>query len=335
MNGRARQAKWTLLIGAGVGLAVAAAIVVVLRTNTTGEQGSAPDEGFVYDLKPLAKTDPKLVLYEETGTITTGFKEPRAVAVDGEGRVYVAGDKAVSVFRGHDADVADFRRIALGASPHCLAIANGGTLYIGMNQHVEVYDAKGERKAVWESLGDDAVLTSIAVAGGDVFVADAGNRVVVRYDTSGKVLGRIGRKDESRNISGLLVPSPYLDVAIGREGLLWVANPGRFRLEAYTAGGDLEIWWGKSSSSQIEGFCGCCNPSNFAILPDGKFVTAEEGLPRVKIYKADGTFEGVVAGTESFAEGTVGLDVAADSHGCILVLDPPRRIVHIYTRIGK
>ncbi|MBM3243119.1 hypothetical protein FJZ31_43220, partial [Candidatus Poribacteria bacterium] len=47
-------------------------------------------------------------------------------------------------------------------------------------------------------------------------------------------------------------------------------------------------------SMDIDGFCGCCNPVNFAMLPDGRFVTCEKGLPRVKIYDADGTFSGVV-----------------------------------------
>ena len=49
----------------------------------------------------------------------------------------------------------------------------------------------GKPAGSWGSLGDRAVLTSIALAEDDVFAADAGNAVVVRYDTSGKIVGRM------------------------------------------------------------------------------------------------------------------------------------------------
>ena len=34
-------------------------------------------------------------------------------------------------------------------------------------------------------------------------------------------------------------------------------------------------------------FFGCCNPAQLAVLPDGRFVTAEKGIPRVKIYSRE------------------------------------------------
>ena len=117
----------------------------------------------------------------------------------------------------------------------------------------------------------------------NVFAADAGNRVVLRYDKSGKLAGRIGEKNKERNIPGLIIPSPYLGVVLAPDGLLRVNNTGRHRVEAYTVNGDLESSWGKPSNA-IEGFCGCCNPIGLALLPDGRYVTCEKGLPRVKVY---------------------------------------------------
>jgi hypothetical protein len=255
----------------------------------------------------------------------------------------VAGDKAIRVF---DKDGRRDSEIELGDAPGCLALhderefATLGdsvvllgdlTIYVGMKDHVEVYDIKGAHKASWESLGPKAVITSVAAAEGSVFVADAGSRLVVRYDTSGKIIARIGREDPERSIYGFIVPSAYFDLAVGPDGLLWVANPGRHRLEAWTFDGDLEHWWGKPSP-RIEGFCGCCNPSHFAFLPDGRFVTSEKGLPRVKVYSPDGEFVSVVAGPEDFAEGTVGIDLATDADGRILVLDPSTRSVKVFVR---
>ena len=212
-----------------------------------------------------------------------------------------------------------------------------------MKDHIEVYDTGGARKARWESAGTNAVFTSVAVFGDYVFVANAGGRVVLRYDSSGKLIDRIGERDQAKNIPGIIVVGPYFDLAVASDGLLRVANPGSQSMEAYTFDGDLELSWGKASNL-IDGFAGCHNPVNFAILPDGRFVTCEIGLPRVKIYSADGVFESVVAGAELFPkseeplilEGKAdfrnrGLDVAVDSQGRILVLDPGEKLVRIFT----
>jgi hypothetical protein len=82
----------------------------------------------------------------------------------------------------------------------------------------------------------------------------------------------------------------------------------------------------------LDGFCGCCNPSHLALTPDGKFITSEKGLPRVKVYDRAGRFECVVAGPDRFARDTVGLDVAVDSTGRILVLDPAAGAVRVFEK---
>jgi hypothetical protein len=61
-------------------------------------------------------------------------------------------------------------------------------------------------------------------------------------------------------------------------------------------------------------------------------VTSEKGIPRVKVYRADGTFECVVAGAESFKNDEVGLDVAAARDGRIYVLDPADKTVRVFVR---
>ncbi len=228
--------------------------------------------------------------------------EPRAVAVGPDDHIFVAGDKTIAVF---DAEGKKLKTIELEQEPHCLAVAkvehaSPGRLYVGMKDHVEVYDADGRRQSVWPSPGKRSVLTSIAVGDEDVFAADAGSLVVWHYDRNGKVLGQIGRRDPSRNIPGFVVPSPYFDVAIAPDGLLRVANPGIHQIEAFTFDGNLELSWGKRGMG-IKAFCGCCNPSNIAILGDGRIVTAEKGMPRVKVYSPTGEFECVVVGPSVLA----------------------------------
>src|SRR6185369_16684319 len=127
-----------------------------------------------------------------------------------------------------------------------------------------------------ESPGKKTWITGLTVSDKELFAADSGNRCVLRYDRSGKLLARLGEKNKERNVRGLIVPSPYLDVAIGKDGLLRVNNPGRHCVELYTTTGEFELFWGKPSAA-TEGFCGCCNPIALVMLPDGRCVTAEKG----------------------------------------------------------
>ena len=323
--------KEGIAIAAVLLLAIGAAVVAGLLADPTGRRGSGLGKEFSYDLEELRKTPPELIRYDETGRIETGFREARGVALGPEGRIYVAGDGAVRVFDGDGERLAE---IESEGSPRCLAVAGDGTVYVGTKDRVEVYGSEGARKAAWDGPGPDCVFTSVAVSGSDVFVADAGNRVVLRYDASGALIGRIGERDEEGGIPGFVVPSPYFDLAVAAGGILWVANPGRHLVEAYTFDGEPISSWGRPSV-RITGFCGCCNPTNFALFPDGRFVTSEKGLPRVKVYDAGGEFECVVAGTELFAEGTVGLDLAVDPRERILVLDPVAKSVRVFEARGK
>ena len=345
-----------LLIGIVVILAIIVAIFALARLDVTGSKGSGLSDQFVYDVKDLAKIDPNLILYEETGPpISTGFTNACGLAVGPQGSIYVAGDRAIRRFSESGQILTE---IELADTPGCLTITDDGKIYIGIKEHVEIYDRGGKRLTGWQSLGDNAVLTSIAVSKDDVFVADAGNRIVLRYDMTGKLLNRIGQKDPQRDIPGFVIPSPYFDLAVAHDGLLRVTNPGRHRIEAYTFDGDLEFWWGNSCfrrndvtpakagvSSDLQDFCGCCNPVNFAILDDGSFVTCEKGLTRVKIYSREGVFVGIVAGTEQLLEGGAarigmlpgqrqagGFDVAVDSRGRIFVLDTIKNTVRIFAR---
>ncbi|HUU91123.1 MAG TPA: NHL repeat-containing protein [Phycisphaerae bacterium] len=283
---------------------------------------------FTYDLSELRKVDPTLVHYKQTGSVPTGMAKPRGIAVGADGRLFVAGEGGVRIFDAAGKPVAPFET---GGEPHCIAVGKTGTVYVGMKDHVEVYDASGKRAAAWNGLGERAYVTSLAVGEAYVFVADAGNRVLLRYDLSGKLLNRIGEADEAKHAPGLIVPSPYFDVALGPKGMLWLVNPGRRRVECYTYEGAFRFAWGEFSM-KIEGFCGCCNPTHLAIDRQGNFITSEKGLPRVKVYDDEGNFTSVVAAPADFADGAVGLDVAVDTKGRILVLDPKRGDVRIFAK---
>ena len=300
-------------------------------TGLAARSGAAEQKGanpFAYDLSRLQKTDPKLINYEEVGRWRCTRKEPRQIASGSIGLLYVCAGNYITVFSPEGVPGLE---IALTDAACSVAAAEDGTIYAGLRDHIEVFDTKGERRATWAVSDRKSWLTSLAVGASDVFAADSGKRVVLRYDKSGKLVGRIGGKDATRNVPGFIVPSPYLQVAICSDGLLRVNNPGRHRIESYTFDGDFEGAWGNPTAA-IEGFCGCCNPIAIGLLSDGRFVTGEKGLPRVKIYNSTGTFESVVSGAESFPENARacsglndcahgGLALAVDSRGRIFILD--------------
>jgi hypothetical protein len=81
---------------------------------------------------------------------------------------------------------------------------------------------------------------------------------------------------------------------------------------------------------QTEGFSGCCNPAHFTFLPDGRFVTSEKGLVRIKTYKPSGEFEGVVAAPSKFKNEGEAPDIAADSNGNIYALDFDKKMIRVF-----
>jgi hypothetical protein len=313
----------------GVGGAVVGAAGWSAGANTA-RAAAAAENPYAYDVEKYRKVDPKLVHYEKVGQFRCPHPEPRRMAVGSDGLIYIAAAKVVCVL---DPQGVRLRDLVCPVPPRSVGVAEDASVFVGLRDHIEVFDRKGQRTAAWETPPGRPFLTGIAVGKNDVFVADAGNRVILRYDRSGKLVGRIGEKNPAKEIAGLVVPSPCLDVEIAPDGLLRVNNPGRHRVEAYTFEGDLEFHWGKPSMA-IDGFCGCCTPVNVAMLPDGRCVTFEKGLPRVKVYTADGRFDSVVAGPDRFSDTSkelagsgpedkvhFGIDGVVDAEGRVLVLD--------------
>lgn len=332
-----RQFVQRAAIGASVlGLGAVAGTLALPSKSPSTTSGRERELGpkFSYDVSGLAEVDPKFIAYREEKPILSGFEELRAVRVGRNGRIITAGDQGIRIFDASGSKTSEF---TLTERPRCLAAGKDASIYVGMSRCVQVFNDQGQRQAQWDNLGANAVITSIAAGAENVFVADAGNRVVVRYDLSGKQLGLIGKKNPEKNILGFVVPSPYFEVSVGTDGWVWAVNPAHHRLEAYTFDGEPRSVWGESANT-LEGFCGCCNPIHFTRLSDGRFVTAEKGLPRVKVYSATGQFQSVVAAPSEFARqmenprsGKAGMSLAADESGRIYLADSTTGQIRVFT----
>lgn len=331
--------KTSKVIGVVLAIAIISAVVILIYNARTTDKKTTIGDVFKYDLTEFTKTDPSLIKYKEIGKINTKLQDASVIATDSKDRIYVAGDKLIRTF---DDKGELLSEIKLPDSATSLAIADNGDIYVAIRDHIEVYNQKGKQVSKWNSIGKNAIITAIAVYKDNIFIANAGEKIVQRYDVKENLINLIGKKNPDKGISGFIIPSPYFDLSVPNDGLLRVVNPGNHKIETYTFDGDLLSSWGKTSL-EIDGFGGCCNPVNISILPDGKFITCEKGIPRIKIYSEKGDFIGVVAGAESFAntvgihnpeickeDSTKALDVAVDSKARILVLDPVEKTVRIF-----
>lgn len=313
--------KIILILAIVLFLAIVAWMVGDLFTGNQEPQKNP----FDYGMKTLREAD-SVPSYTEANPIKPVIPEISAIATDPSGKIYIAGKGGVEIRQSSGRLI---NRFTIPGNATCLTITSDGMLIIGMEDHVELWGPDGFLHASWEPADTSSLITSVAATPLLIYVADAGKKIVYQYDRYGKLLSRIGEKDPVRKIPGFIVPSPYFDVAINPAGDLWVANTGHHKLEKYGSDGSLLSSWGETSMA-VEGFTGCCNPSNFTFLADGSFVTSEKGIERVKVYSPAGVYQSLVAGPESFDEGTRGLDLAAGLNGSILVLDPSRNLIRVF-----
>lgn len=336
-----RTAAWGGGIAGLGGMAGLAASRLSGRKPDASPSKPALGEEFTYDVSRFQKSDPALVRYEEILRFPVGLERARNIATGSDGSIFVVGTGGIRKFSPEgEPDLT----IAMDEPVHSIALRPNGEILAGQKEKMTVCDSAGAVVSVWSDVPEGMLPTSIAIVGNHIFVADAVNKLLWKFDAAGRKTGVIGASDPARNIRGFKVPSPYFCVRMAPDGLLRVTNPGEHQIGAYTLDGDLETAWGKTSFA-IDGFCGCCNPVSFDIFPDGSFVTCEKGLPRVKHYDSHGGFTGIVAGPEAFPEylkaanaGTLplqgsGIYAAIDPLGRVLVLDPISGEVRIMTPI--
>jgi len=272
--------------------------------------------------------DPQLIAWREVETIDTGLKYVSSFAAMGDTHLAVVGgdgSKTLKILsRQGDPPVI----VPLPAESLAIAVQDD-RIFVGVRDHIEIFGRSGTRTAQWPSFGTAAVITSIHIHGPDIYIADAGQRIVYRADAQGNVQQRFGRKDDATHAPGFVLPSPHLDVAVDAAGMVWINNPGLHELEGFDATGTMVRRWGAPGMS-IDRFAGCCNPTDFALLHDGRFVTAEKGAPRIKIYAHDGQFQNVVAGPDILGEEAGGMDVWADSRGRVWVAQNRAGLIRVF-----
>ncbi|MBI5541027.1 MAG: hypothetical protein HY951_13260 [Bacteroidia bacterium] len=301
--------------------------VVALMVKDLYFSEVSQDNPYELNTDSLKKYDTSLICYKEVAQIKPEIDELNGISIDDNDDIVIVGSKVIV----YDKEFKELKSFKLGEVGNCVAVNSIGEIYLGVQNHVEVWDLNGNFLRRWETGNTESILSGIAINESSVFVADATDRVVHEYDLKGKFLKDFAKEDSLKGVPGIIIRSAFFDVSIGRDEEIWIVNPGAYLLEAFDKKGGLISSWGKSSE-EIQGFCGCCNPTNFTLLSDGSFVTSEKAIPRVKIYSPSGEFVCIVAGPDKFDDGTKGLDLAVDSRNKIYILDPSMKQIRVFEK---
>jgi hypothetical protein len=299
-------------------------IGVIAGDYISGRPDKSAPNPFAYDVNDFKNVPDELIHFKETKNFKLGFEQPKAITINDD-LLYVAGDNKIQTI---DISGKLVTEINLPDVPKTMEV-HDGKIYVSINNQIHVYDKTGTLSKTWEQLGENSLITAIAAFEDNVFVADAGKRKVIRYNLQGEKLAEFDGKADEGVVHGFIIPSPFFELDINSDGDLWVVNPGLHALENYTENGNLREHW-NNTTMQTEGFSGCCNPAHFTFLPDGRFVTSEKGLVRIKTYKASGEFEGVVAAPAKFKDEGEAPDIAADSKGNIYALDFDKKMIRVF-----
>lgn len=299
-------------------------VAVIVGDYVSGRPDKSQPNPYAYDVEEFKNVDPELILYKESKNFKIGFEEPVALAVQNE-KIYVAGDKELKIIDLSGNLLANF---TLQEKPLAVEVFQN-EIYIATKNRVLLYDEGGTVLQEWTVQGENSLITAIAADKDNVFVADAGMRRVIRFSKEGEILNEFDGKAEEGALHGFIIPSACFDLDINDVDELWVVNPGLHALENYTYEGNLRSHW-KNTGMRPEGFSGCCNPSHFTFLDDGRFVTSEKGLVRIKTYKRSGEFEGMVAAPVKFTEKGRAPDVAADLNNNVYALDFDKKMIRVF-----
>ena len=277
------------------------------------------------DMDEFKKVDPALIKFKETKQMMV-LGTPKGFSVRNE-YIYLLVDQQLQIINLN------------GELQHKIDLKNeaksvdfiGDELIIGFKNYVARYSHDYKLIAKSDKQDSLAVFTSVATTDEFVFVADAGNRRILRYNHQLELMGEFFGESGDKKLHGFIVPSPYFDILTGKNNELWVVNPGTHAIQNYSPEGELIKQWQKISN-MTDGFSGCCNPAYLTVLPNGNFITSEKKIVRVKEYSHSGELLSVVAAPEKFKVDGHAPGVVAIDDNTILALDFDKKLIRFFRR---
>lgn len=252
--------------------------------------------------------------------INPGKDQLNAVTVSDNGNIYLGGEPFILCYD------PDFKLLweYKTEMPVTALTASGNNIYAAVQGSVMVLDLKGQKIDEWGPFESNAMITSLTSNNLYVAFADAANKTVYVLDKKGIVVSLIGKSGDE-----FIIPSYYFDIALGVDNIIYIANTGNRRIERRNIEGGMLGFFGKPGIEPGD-FCGCCNPSHFALIPGG-FITAEKGINRIKILDNQGEFVEFVSSVNNFVP-PLPLDIASPDGEIIYGANPADSKVYVFKR---
>ncbi len=299
-------------------LASSAAASAMLATSTIRADNSPSTEGFNRTISLDTGHPLRIAAHPDDGFVVSAIGEQKGLlqVVSQAGRVVMER--------------------ALPRPVRAIVLDQNQDLFIGMGSEIHRLSADTLESVEVFSLPNRSLVTGIVTKEEALFATDA----------SRQSLWRVSRADAAvRELSKLTptnVPAEFFHLRESAEGELLIGNPSRHRIETYSPEGKLLARFGHKSR-ELFGFSGCCNPVSFVVLGGGSLLTAEQGIPRIKLYSLGGRVVEQIAGPEMFAEtvqaeenrtiecGRKGFDLAIINENEVAVLDRAMSRIHVIT----
>ncbi len=230
---------------------------------------------------------PAARVFGELGSGPGQLSEPRGVAADSRGNLYVADTKnsRIAVFDGTGA----FLR-AIGSRGNgdgqlneaCgVAVGPDGILYVAdtWNHRVARFDANGQWLGAWVPEPGFFGPRAVVFSRGSLYVTDTGNKRVVRFDGEGKVAGSFGSAGAG--------PGQFVEpvgLAADAAGRIYVADTGNHRVQVFDAGGEFVRQF------PVYGWKDFYTEPYIAVGPSDSVFVTDSWKGRIAQYDGAGTF---------------------------------------------
>lgn len=156
---------------------------------------------------------------------------------------------------------------------------------------------------------------------GSLYVADSRNHRIQHIAADGTVIKAWGSFGDvnSGNAPGGTFNEPW-DVAVGKDGSVYVSDTWNHRIQKFTADGQFVKMWGYfGQGEKPEAFWG---PRGLAVDKDGRLYVMDTGNKRVAIFDPNGNFI-TQFGTAGFEKGQFDepVGIALDAQGDVYITD--------------
>jgi sugar lactone lactonase YvrE len=247
------------------------------------------------------------------GTDEGLFKEPRDIAVDREGDVYVAdtGNRRIQKFNSQG----EFLLAWDGGEekfvePLAVVVTSQGQVFVLDSEPGWIYRFTADGQPLGRFGGPEAQFfhpRGMAIDAQDnIYIADTGGCRLVKYDTGGNKLTQFGERGSS---PGQLVEPT--DVAIDPRGDLYVADTANLRIQRWDLFGRYQAEWAIPVANAYNG-------PHLALATDGSlFVTTPE-QHEVRRYSREGELLGQWGGPDQFR---IPVGLTLDKAGNLYVTD--------------